>query len=179
MPINLEIQDWEAMSSVRDKINKSHLRINRIRDIWDSITSDVAISCWNDILDAAENTIKAWLCVGYKWVLYRLRSIAQWFSSETANYAYTFAAANLNTSNYSGWYSVSWIQMVYLFFDRDEDWTPHFAYWKDSYRSPSGRYLATNVNYSTPYTPAYPWSPATKKYVDDQVWNIETLLANL
>lgn len=29
--------------------------------------------------------------------------------------------------------------------------------------------LCTNVNYSTPYTPQYNWSPATKKYVDDSV----------
>ena len=28
--------------------------------------------------------------------------------------------------------------------------------------------LATDVNYSTPYTPTYNWSPATKKYVDDR-----------
>lgn len=27
--------------------------------------------------------------------------------------------------------------------------------------------LETNVNYSTPYTPTYAWSPTTKKYVDD------------
>jgi len=30
-------------------------------------------------------------------------------------------------------------------------------------------YLATGVNYATPYTPEYPWSPATKKYVDDSI----------
>ena len=28
--------------------------------------------------------------------------------------------------------------------------------------------LKTNVNYWTPYTPTYDWSPATKKYVDDR-----------
>lgn len=31
----------------------------------------------------------------------------------------------------------------------------------------SNNYLATNQNYPTPYTPLYNWSPATKKYVDD------------
>lgn len=30
-------------------------------------------------------------------------------------------------------------------------------------------FLSTMVNYSTPYTPQYPGSPATKKYVDDAV----------
>jgi hypothetical protein len=29
--------------------------------------------------------------------------------------------------------------------------------------------LQTNQNYSTPYTPTYAGSPATKKYVDDSV----------
>ena len=30
--------------------------------------------------------------------------------------------------------------------------------------------LATWVDYATPYTPEYDWSPATKKYVDDNKW---------
>ena len=29
------------------------------------------------------------------------------------------------------------------------------------------KYLRTDYNYSTPYTPTYDWSPATKKYVDE------------
>lgn len=35
-------------------------------------------------------------------------------------------------------------------------------------------YLATGVNYATPYTPEYPWSPATKKYVDDSIGGLGT-----
>ena len=34
------------------------------------------------------------------------------------------------------------------------------------------RFLATDTNYSTPYTPQYPGSPATKKYVDDSISSI-------
>lgn len=30
-------------------------------------------------------------------------------------------------------------------------------------------YLATDVNYQTPYEPLYDGSPATKKYVDDSI----------
>lgn len=37
-------------------------------------------------------------------------------------------------------------------------------------------YLDTNANPNTPYTPQYPWSPATKKYVDD---NIPTKVSDL
>ena len=37
------------------------------------------------------------------------------------------------------------------------------------YAPSSDYFLRTNYNYSTPYTPTYDWSPATKKYVDDKV----------
>jgi hypothetical protein len=30
--------------------------------------------------------------------------------------------------------------------------------------------LATWVDYTNPYEPEYDWSPATKKYVDDNAW---------
>ena len=31
-------------------------------------------------------------------------------------------------------------------------------------------YLSPNTQYTNPYQPQYPWSPATKKYVDDRNW---------
>lgn len=34
------------------------------------------------------------------------------------------------------------------------------------------KFLATGTNYTTPYTPEYPGSPATKKYVDDSISSI-------
>jgi len=36
--------------------------------------------------------------------------------------------------------------------------------------------LSTGINYSTPYTPQYAWSPATKKYVDDKKSEISVTL---
>lgn len=37
-----------------------------------------------------------------------------------------------------------------------------------------GKFLETDRNYWTAYTPSYNWSPATKKYVDDCVWAINS-----
>lgn len=37
-------------------------------------------------------------------------------------------------------------------------------------------FLQTDVDYSTPYTPTYAWSPATKKYVDDKKSTISVTL---
>ena len=39
-------------------------------------------------------------------------------------------------------------------------------------------FLETDVNYSTPYTPLYAGSPATKKYVDDSISNSITTMLN-
>lgn len=39
------------------------------------------------------------------------------------------------------------------------------------------KYLRTDYDYSTPYTPQYDWSPATKKYVDDKKSTITVTLA--
>jgi len=39
-----------------------------------------------------------------------------------------------------------------------------------------GGYLRTDYEYNTPYIPLYPGSPATKKYVDDAVGDINTIL---
>ncbi len=38
----------------------------------------------------------------------------------------------------------------------------------------SGSYLATSVDYASPYTPCYAGSPTTKKYVDDKVYTWDT-----
>lgn len=38
-------------------------------------------------------------------------------------------------------------------------------------------FLDLSTNYTVPYTPQYNGSPATKKYVDDLVGDVETLLA--
>lgn len=40
-------------------------------------------------------------------------------------------------------------------------------------------FLSPNTDYKTPYEPQYDGSPATKKYVDDQVGNIATILDSI
>lgn len=44
----------------------------------------------------------------------------------------------------------------------------------NNYVPESLRVLATNTDYTTPYTPLYDGSPATKKYVDDKVQELAT-----
>jgi hypothetical protein len=65
----------------------------------------------------------------------------------------------------STWKSWSYVIMCYFSIS---NWTVSSVYWPTSTYKTS-MFLATWVNYSTPYTPQYDGSPATKKYVDDSV----------
>jgi hypothetical protein len=75
-------------------------------------------------------------------------------------------ATNINVSNTSYWDAQIWINCV--------DWevTSINTYYSYQY------FLATNENYTTPYTPLYDWSPATKKYVDDKQKTITVTLTS-
>ena len=48
----------------------------------------------------------------------------------------------------------------------------------DNYVPESLRVLATDTNYATPYTPLYDGSPATKKYVDDNISSLGETYVN-
>lgn len=71
----------------------------------------------------------------------------------------------------------TWFIRMLLWIDAS-NWTVtalnNFAVWDSWAQS----YLATDVNYSTPYTPLYDGSPATKKYVDDKIYTWATAPAN-
>ena len=80
---------------------------------------------------------------------------------------------SVTTSNYTSWTNV-WtsrtnVPVIYMNFTYYSGvWTyvsseNNRQFWTSPY------VLATNYNYSTPYTPQYPWSPTTKKYVDDKL----------
>jgi hypothetical protein len=87
-----------------------------------------------------------------------------------------FYSNNLNFTNYEPSYPTeSWTQnqqrIIRLKINSSnavtevEDWMfTDFGKW----------YLAVDVDYNTPYTPPYNWSPATKKYVDDKVISSST-----
>jgi len=69
-------------------------------------------------------------------------------------------------NNYMTWQSWTWFDYEVLSIELSNwvvTWANISTSWWDQ------KVLCTNVNYSTPYTPQYNWSPATKKYVDDSV----------
>jgi len=60
-------------------------------------------------------------------------------------------------------YSYGRVEQLYLNWDSDN----LFNWWTSDEAATSPRVIATNIDYTTPYTPVYNGSPATKKYVDD------------
>ena len=87
----------------------------------------------------------------------------------------TFKSAGVQGS--SNWTS-SWLYNYYILLNYNWDTVTSVSFWMGSTYNFS-RFLSVDANYSTPYTPQYDGSPATKKYVDDMVWDIETLLSNI
>lgn len=68
-------------------------------------------------------------------------------------------------SSYTREYNTQYIMTFSLY---DKDFTCKTLEWKDT-TIKERHYLDTDTNYSSPYMPTRPGSPATKKYVDDTV----------
>jgi len=90
---------------------------------------------------------------------------------------YTVRLKNSNYLAFTDWtnwdwitsWSYSYVSDHTLYLNLSWDTVTSVSLSEAASRNTSIKYLDTHVNYWTPYTPQYPWSPATKKYVDDKV----------
>ena len=92
--------------------------------------------------------------------------ILSWMAS-----SYIVFKTTLSDDNYTSYTTISWRKLTFSL----SDWTVSSI----SATSISDRVLLTDHNYPTPYTPEYNWSPATKKYVDDNKWVAECCIATI
>lgn len=150
-----DIENWESMALIREKINALWKAWWRKYELtWDA-DADLLVA-----KEIYEDKINWWNPV----IKYNWNEYIYWYESW---WIIRFVTLSPSTTNYNTWYSYTYEALIRL---TVSGWTVtavDFSY--NIWTSP--RVLATNVNYSTPYTPAYPWSPATKKYVDDKVPN--------
>lgn len=97
------------------------------------------------------------------------------YSENSGNYVFRFTKLSAQLDNYNGGYSKAYTPLI-RFTCSYSGGTWAFVSADSSYNySITQGYLRTDFNYSTPYTPEYPWSPATKKYVDDQKVELKTI----
>lgn len=130
---------------------------------------DITIDWWNTktfYLSSTSDLTNAQ--AAYDWYLAGKNPIIIY--SDKAHTLYSKTSTNLI---FIGWLNVwlSWsahhIANSTLSFTLSDNTVTAIGTW---YVPSSDYFLKTNYNYSTPYTPAYDWSPATKKYVDDNKW---------
>lgn len=130
--------------------------------IPDVNTKTFTLSSTGDITNAtaALAYINWWwnALVIYNWAVYTL------YSSSSSSVVFK---SSLNTS---GWNTYSTIQQATLTFTVSDDAVTAIT----ASNASLGKYLETDRNYTTPFTPTCNWHPATKKYVDDAVWAINS-----
>ena len=153
-------------------------RANTTYGAWDNITID-----WNNNINADVNTKTFYLSstsdltnaqAAYDWyiawnnpiiVLNWINYIGVWGDS----WAYVLMSSKqvLATANTND-YSIAYQEALKLTLS---SWTVTAVILWTSSLSDEIYVLDTATNYSTPYTPQYDGSPATKKYVDDHAWS--------
>lgn len=93
---------------------------------------------------------------------------ANWFKPSRSPQTLLFRSSYITEyNNRNAWYSQIALEFLRIVYDSHID--QYTITLEQIPMDDKNRYLNTNKNYSTPYTPVYPWSPATKKYVDDNI----------
>lgn len=160
-----------SISNLQGDVSSLQTTVAWKADVSDVNTKTFYLSDTSDLTTAQEvmNWLLAWKNPIVKYSGYSYLCVA--FDSQTSLFLvspyYDIAIENNSVSKIKA-------EEIYFSLNSNNEVTAITA---EDYRV--GRCLSTDINYPTPYTPQYPWSPATKKYVDDIVWDIESLLANI
>ena len=145
---------------------------------WDGDTQQAGIAFWQNVVEINKNndvivngksilnnnsTDKVFTIIK-KGKLYN-----DLVSNGVSNLLFMYQIIREHTKSYSK--LVDNISCIQLEDDNREGIITNMAHTSSVYQYDRGMYLDVNYNYSTPYTPQYPGSPATKKYVDDSISN--------
>lgn len=96
-------------------------------------------------------------------IVYRWNAYTIWTSSSSSPLVFVSTIAISRSS--SSPITENWVKNLQIFFDSSHNATVIH----DSNKYNSQSFLETGYNYTIPYTPEYAGSPATKKYVDDNI----------
>lgn len=133
--------NWKANAS---DLNTKTFYLSNINDL----TTATAALQWHF---SGKNAI-----IVYSWYAYTI-----WTSSSSSPIVFISTIARSPSSSLTK----NWIKNLQIFFDSSHNATVIH----DSTKLNEQGFIETDYNYSTPYTPTYAGSPATKKYVDDNV----------
>lgn len=166
---NLELQPssagvvytaWTWITISNDEISADTTVLATKTDLNDLNTKTFYLSNINDLTTAT--AALQWHFAGknaiivYSWYAYTI-----WTSSSSSPLVFISTIARSPGTSLTK----NWIKNLQIFFDSSHNATVIH----DSTKLNEQGFLETDYNYSTPYTPTYAGSPATKKYVDDNV----------
>lgn len=142
---------------------------------WDGKTDQTGLDFWNNVMQINDTTDVLVAVIGKSMSdmnhlelikvpknSIRTNKQTDYFNYIVYNNVDVFTNSNSTYSIYS----------TYLQFTIENDIITSIL--KPTTKALTVYFLGTNVNYSTPYEPQYPGSPATKKYVDDSIANSVT-----
>jgi len=134
---------WETSVDLSD-LNTKTFYLSSTSDL----TTATAALQWHF---AGKNAI-----IVYRWYAYMI-----WTTGSSSPIVFISTIARSPSSSLTK----NWIKNLQIFFDSSHNATVIH----DSNKLNEQGFIETDYNYSTPYTPTYAGSPATKKYVDDNV----------
>ena len=148
-----------------DPVGAIDTRVNPQIFYWDGNTKQAGLDFWNNIYQLQ----KTQPCLVY--TEYGNEIIQSWY------YNNNLPTSIFDTNAVSRWFgdkatsngrqSLVTVYNANLYFSIENDIVINIYYVNN--RNRNYTYLDTNEDYSQPYVPLYPGSPATKKYVDDSI----------
>lgn len=143
---------------------------------WDGKTDQTGIAFWQNVVEINKNNDvivngKSILNSNYTDDVFTIIKKGKLYndlvSNGVSNLLFMYQIIREHTKSYSK--LVDNISCIRLTDDNREGIITNIAHTSNEYEYDRGMYLDVNYNYSTPYEPQYPGSPATKKYVDDSI----------
>ena len=134
---------------------------HEISDIWEELETWLNATGQTDDYDTFKDAVLV-----YDWVTYNRRNT--FYTDSGYKYIY-FISRNPSVQNNNNWTSKWYYSLVRFKFSYSSWWFYEHDYSTSYVTTTTQSFLRTDFDYSTPYTPLYNGSPATKKYVDDSI----------
>ena len=139
---------------------------HEISDIWGELETWLNATGQTDGYDTFKDAVLV-----YDWVTYNRRNT--FYTDSGYKYIY-FISRNPNVQNNNNWTSKWYYSLVRFKFSYSSWWSYESDYSTSYITTTTQSFLRTDFDYSTPYTPLYNGSPATKAYVDTRISSIPT-----
>lgn len=163
---------WDPIGNISAEVEESHKVF-----YWNGAMDETGLQLWNQIVQTnTEVPVIVYMSMPKSAYTFagQIYFTTGALVKTSGSYSFAFTPYQLEDTGYYNSYSrrIEWRHVVSLTFSQGIVTRAVYGTYNDTIS-----YLSTTETYSNPYTPQYPGSPATKKYVDDAIANsITTVL---